>query len=70
MRTRSRKEELCKYCGNRHQEHTSFDGGAIYLTVDRCKKGHDIHSLELECNDFKCKLKYKIKSIFVERGDS
>lgn len=63
--TRSRKEELCKHCKNRHQEYMPFDGGAIYLTVDRCKKGHDIYSQDLECNDFGCKLKNKIKNIFV-----
>ena len=68
--TRSRKEELCKYCQHRHQEYTPFDGGAIYLTVDRCKKGYDLHSPEPECKGFKCKLKYKIKSIFIKRGDS
>lgn len=65
--TRSRKEELCKHCKNHHQEYKSFDGGVIYLAVDRCKKRHNIHSLELECNDFECNLKYKIKSIFIKR---
>jgi hypothetical protein len=61
----SRKQELCNHCKHRHQEYTPFDGGAIYLTVDRCKKGHNKHSLELECEDFKCKLKYKIKNILI-----
>jgi hypothetical protein len=65
----SRKEELCNHCKNRRQEYTFFDGGAIYLTVDKCILGHNIHSLEPECEDFKCSLKYKIKSIFVKRGD-
>lgn len=65
--TRSRKEELCNHCKNRHQEFTSFDGGAIHLTVDKCKKGYNIHSPELECDDFKCKLGYKIKNIFIKR---
>lgn len=68
--TRSRKEELCNHCKYRHQEYKSFDGGAIYLTVDKCKKGNDIHCLEPECEDFRCKLGYKIKSIFIKRGDS
>lgn len=65
--TRSRKEELCNYCKYRHQEYTSFDGGAIYLTVDKCKKGNDIHCQEPECLDFRCKLGYKIKQIFIKR---
>ena len=65
--TRSRKEELCKHCKHRHQEFTPFDGGAIYLTVDKCKLGHNIHCSEPECEDFSCKLGYKIKSIFVKK---
>lgn len=67
--SRSRKEELCKHCKNRHQEYESFDSGVIYLTVDRCKKGRNIHSPEVECEDFECKPGYKIKSIFIKRGD-
>lgn len=65
--TRSRKEELCNHCKYRYQEYTAFDGGVIYLTVDKCKKGHNIHSQDLECEDFKCKLGYKIKQIFIKR---
>lgn len=67
--TRSRKKELCKHCKNRHQEYVSFDGDSFFLMVDRCKKGHNIHSSDPECLDFACKLGYKIKSIFVKRGD-
>ena len=63
---RSRKDELCNHCKHRHQEYTPFDGGAIYLTIDRCRKGHNIHSTELECEDFNCKLGYKIKRIFIK----
>lgn len=63
--TRSRKEELCNHCKYRHQEYTAFDGGAIYLMVNTCKKGNNIHSLEPECDDIECTLKYKIKNIFV-----
>lgn len=65
--TRSRKEELCKHCKYRHQEYTAFDGGAIYLTVNRCKKGNDIHDPEPECKDYRCKLGYKIKSMLIKR---
>ena len=65
--TRSRKEELCKHCKYHHQEYKSFDGEAIYLTVDRCRKGYNIHSPEPECEDFSCKLGYKIKTIFIKR---
>lgn len=68
--TRSRKKELCNHCKYRHQKYESFDGGILYLMVDRCKKGNDIHSKEPECEDFKCKLGYKIKNIFIKRGDS
>lgn len=67
--TYSREEGLCKYCKYHHQDFTFFDGGVIYLTVNRCKKGYDVHYPEPECGDFECKLGYKIKRIFVKRGD-
>ena len=63
--TRSRKEELCNHCKYRYQKYTAFDGGAIYLTVDKCRKGHNIHSQDLECEGFRCNLKDKIKNILV-----
>jgi hypothetical protein len=61
----SREKELCKYCKYRHQEFSFFDGGVIYLTVNRCKKGYDVHCPEPECEGFKCNLKYKLKNIIV-----
>lgn len=63
--TRSRKEELCNHCKHHHQEYESFDGGVLYLMVDRCKKGHNINSTEFECFDFECNLRYKVKNILV-----
>lgn len=63
--TRSRKNELCNHCKHHHRKYQYFDGGVFYLMVDKCKKGNNVHSLEPECDDFECNLKYKIKNIFV-----